>query len=304
MELSELLGDLADDVQFCGVQAHGPDYAVVLAVLKSLEEKQSEHAILLISRDGDWSQQLIPVSICSFCILDRELLFGVTPAGLLVRVDSGGYEGQSIDPSGRGFNRLRAATEIITRNKQFYVSGMGRELFAGGFDGGWKRLSENLSVSQESFVGGFLSCDLSDDGDVHAAGFGGEIWVFTQGRWTQAPSPTNQRITRIRNVGNGLFRACGANGVLIQGAGEAWSVIDQDLTSSTFWDLATFAGTTYASTSKMLLSIDPEADVQEVGYPSAEGISTGYLSATEERLWVVGPRNIACFDGQRWTTIW
>lgn len=302
MDLKELLAGLEDDIMFGGVAALGADYAVVSLVLKSWEALAKDHTIFVVYDSGQWRQHLLPAATTSFYIAEKDLIFALTPAGVVVRLTADGYESDQIDPSAKHVNRLRNSMELGPHNGQIYVAGMGRECYAGHFRRGWTWLSDEGMTRGQDPVSGFLSVVVEPSGLLHAVGIRGEIWYREQHHWQKVASPTNLRLTRIRMTPFGELMICGASGVLFYGRRNAWASLDGP-ENENLWDLAAFDSKMYTASGRAVYEIDSSHDVRELDFIRDMEMSAGFLAGTKDCLWSVGYNTIARYDGHTWTRL-
>lgn len=300
MQIRDILDGLEQDIMFTGVAALSAEYAVVSGVVRSLEAQSKEHTILLVYDAGDWRQHVLQAPTTSLCLVDKDLLYTLTPFGTVIQVTKQGFDSMVVDPSGTHFNNLRNATEITSRVGQLFVVGHGRECMAGQFgQTSFAPLSQASMTSDP--VSGFYSSEVEADSLLHAVGLKGEIWYFERSAWHEVASPTNVRLTRVRLGAAGDLIVCGAAGTLFHGRRDVWSPIDVS-TRSNFWDLAVFKDETYAATSESLFQIDQHHNARELR--ASDGpvpASYSYLAGTQECLWSVGATSIARFDGTQWS---
>jgi hypothetical protein len=302
--LEQLLGDVVDDVMFCGVQATSADHALVMAVLRSREAAKQDHTFFLIYEAGEWRQHLIRTVTTSVCVEGHNRFYALSPYGFVIRLTEDGYESEQIDPGETHFNSLRNATEIILRNDRLYVTGMGPELLCGAFRRGWAPLlGPEVARSSSPELRGFLSAELDDEGLVHAVGFHGEIGYLEANVWREVCSPTNLRLTRVRRSHAGQLLACGSAGVLLRGRKDSWAAVEHGIEDN-FWDLAHFGSSSYVASNEGLYRVDAEFELEEVEFITAEGLSTGFLSASPAALWSVGHGSIARHANEQWTVLW
>jgi hypothetical protein len=222
---------------------------------------------------------------------------GVNGRALVIEGGVGGEEpiGGGEDVAGR-IGLLRGVRSIDGRA---YAVGMCRQAYRRRDDTTWERIDQGCRRPEGDYsIVGFESIDGFAENDLYAVGLQGEIWHSDGTKWSKINSPTNITLTQVCCAGDGLVYACGRKGMLLKGRDHHWEVIDHARSGDDFWGLSWFKDRLFVASLYYVSVFDGKdlALVTADGAPS----STYHLSATTSRLWSIGPREIAIFDGMEW----
>jgi hypothetical protein len=289
---------------FTGVHAFDENCVFVRGVLRDLDERRVPHTFVMRSIDERWSRYFIHDNVTAQCTIHepaRQTLSLCFDG--VVHIDSDeGSRTEHVDPSGAGPNRRRWMWDIRLIGGSVYAVGMLRMVYRRNGNGLWVRFGQGLEMlSRDEVDAGLRSIDGIREDHIYAVGLHGEIWHFNGERWTRRESPTNVRLERVRCLGPALAYACGGAGIILHGENNQWSVVEQDETEETFWDMAFFAGKLFLATTEAVYVLDAKQQLSKVNIPVGRPIATNYLAANQRRLWSVGGRDIVVFDGDRWT---
>ena len=104
------------------------------------------------------------------------------------------------------------------------------------------------------------------------------------------------------SLDSGQAYVCGPSGTLLRGRGNAWQALDLGGFHDGIQSLAWYDGALYLSTLDSVFRLD-DRSLRIVRSP-ADGAGTClHLSARDGVLWSIGAKDIASFDGSRWTQI-
>lgn len=184
----------------------------------------------------------------------------------------------------------------------FFAAGMARQVYRRDTPGSWSRVDAGtvLPLGTKT-VGGFNSIDGLSEDDIFAVGFGGEIWRRQKGKWRKLDSPSNVVLSRVRVVRPDLIYAVGQQGVLLEGRGDAWKIIEQAATSDDFWGLEWFREQLYIASEDCIYLLTAAGDLQEVDTGESEEDRTHYdLHANDGILLSVGQKTLLWTDGVTW----
>jgi hypothetical protein len=267
-----------------------------------LTKERIDHAFVVTWNGRSWDEQhTLTWSVAGVCRILRPrpawLAVGVNGRALVVEGTLGREEpmGEGKEAAGRvGF--LRGARSIEGRA---YAVGMCRQVYRYLDEGLWQRIDQGCRrPSDDPSIVGFESIDGFAEDDLYAVGLRGEIWHGDGADWTRIDSPTNMILTQVCCAGDGLVYACGQNGTLLRGRAGRWEVIEHQVRGDDFWGLAWFRSHLFVASLYYVAVFDGQ-DLKLVtsdGSPS----SAYHLSSTPDRLWSIGPREVAIFDGSTW----
>jgi hypothetical protein len=291
-----------DEVRYhtgCGANGGMAAFALTHA---ELAKQRIDHAFVVTWNGKDWDEQhTLTWSVAGLCWITRPrpawVAVGANGTALVVEGTVAREEplGEGEEAAGRvGF--LRGVRSIAGRA---YAVGMCRQVYRRPDDGRWHRIDQGCRrpTGDYSMVG-FESIDGFSEDDLYAVGLRGEIWHGDGVRWTRVETPTNAILTQVCCAGDGLVYACGRQGILLKGRGDRWEVIEQQVAADDLWGLAWFEDRLFIS-SLYYLGV---YDGRELTLVTVEGAPSScyHLSATTDRLWSIGPREVATFEGGAW----
>ena len=125
------------------------------------------------------------------------------------------------------------------------AAGTGRQVYLRLDRNVWIDISADSDFRGHPMVG-FEALSGASAESLCAVGWNGEIWLYTGGL-EEVDSPTNVILTGVANHPTDGIYACGRNGILVRGAGDRWTVLDERAPHD-FWDVECFEGKIYLST--------------------------------------------------------
>lgn len=287
---------------FTGVHIHTNDCVFVRGVLQDLTDKRVPHSFVLRWMRGEWSRFLIHNDVTAQCSLDElgRKTFSLCANGE-VHVDTDtGVQIEHLDQSGAGPDNRRWMWDIRSVGKSLYAVGMLRMVYKRVGTARWVRFNRGAEVSSSTEVdAGFRSIDGFSEASLYAVGLQGEIWQCDGQIWKRLSSPTNVRLDRVRCTALNLAYCCGADGTILKGIGSQWSVVEQNETKETFWDMVLFQNTVFFATRGALYALR-EDNFFRVDMQMMQPDQIWYLDANDSVLWAVGGNDIVVFDGTRW----
>jgi len=149
--------------------------------------------------------------------------------------------------------------------------------------------------------------DLEDiDGsgvdDVYVVGIGGAMHHFDGATWRRVDLPTNLNLSNIRRASDGVYYACGDDGLILKGCGHDWRIVTDIVPDKNYWGLEVFNGGVYLAHDK---GIDRLMDDQVLPVPlGIPGRLTFHrLHAGNGHLYSFGTDDVLKFDGISWSRI-
>jgi hypothetical protein len=239
------------------------------------------------------------------CGLDNgELLLMGTMGQVAVRRPDGAIVVEHVDPGLTGPKGSGPLRDLRIIGGTPVVCGMARRVYARRSPGSWVPIDAGMAlIPSEEVVVGFNSIDGLDENHMVAVGFAGEIWLRDAALgWTQAASPTNVVLHRIKALQSGYFYASGQLGTILYGRGENWRVIEHELTSENLWGLEYFAGEMYTASESAIFRINSDNSLERVDTAGlGEDWTYRHLYANAGVLWSFGPRHVAwTSDAKTW----
>jgi hypothetical protein len=188
--------------------------------------------------------------------------------------------------------------KCIDRN--IYVAGIGRQVYVRDSAKRWSRFDEGtLDPLGSAELVGFESIDGFNKDEIYAVGLNGEIWFCDKSRWRKIDTPTNVGLEKVLCTADGKVFAAGRSGVILCGRRDTWSVLPQDTTDDTFWDMAWFQGQLYLSTTNSLF-VSSGTGIKEVNFGLSTKPTCAYLDANDGVLCSIGCDDMVIFDGNIW----
>ena len=103
---------------------------------------------------------------------------------------------------------------------------MGRVVLHRNSTGDWSGIGPGTTDADKGKVVGFEDmCGFSSD-EMVAVGWGGEIWVYEAGQWSQKESPTTGNLNAVHCADDGNVYIVGDKGVMIRGRGDDWEMVE------------------------------------------------------------------------------
>lgn len=257
--------------------------------------------------DGRWVAFDLEWSATRVCVMGRRetLVLATGPSGRVVVRDSTGIHEEVIDPSSDGPRLHGAIRDLRVIGEAAYACGMSRQVYRRERAGRWARRDAGvLQAPSTEDVRGFNSIHGVNESNIHAVGFGGEIWHLQGLEWRQVHSPTNVILNRVLAISEDLVFAVGQAGVLIRRVGATWELIEHDGTDEQFWDLEWFQGQLYIATHNEIFRLNLEDGLESIDIDVDGEPSCGSLHSRDGILFSVGAKHL-CWseDGMSWDDI-
>lgn len=192
------------------------------------------------------------------------------------------------------------------------LSVIGGTVFAGAMDRfvyerqaetSWAEVSDPVMRGEAGTVAGVLAIAGTSAEEVYAFGYNGVMHSRIGGVWSEISSITNLGL-RTAVFSGDRFIVGGQMGVLIEGRGNDWRIIEQDHTEGDFIGSATVGDRCYLATDTDVYELLPDRTLDHILEVDGENLATtGYLFAGPSGLWSVGPEDIIRFDGDEWDII-
>jgi hypothetical protein len=180
------------------------------------------------------------------------------------------------------------------------VVGMGRQVYRWR-GGAWETMEQGLPPSTAQ-VAGFEAVGGFSLSDIYAGGWDGELRHFNGKTWRGIDSPTSSIIVNLCCAGDGNVYCCGRTNLLLRGRDDRWEVVELEGEQDDFWGVAWFKDRLYLSSMRMVYVLDGTT-LTPVDFGDVEVGTFYHLTASKDRLWSIGPKDILSFDGQAWTRV-
>lgn len=246
-----------------------------------------------------------------FCT--RQAICRQAGALTLVYVGPDGREGHAtqaglgqahVCPEGDGPDVHGVIRDLQTIGEAVYAVGMGRQVYRRAPGGQWARHDAGVLQDAGSLeIVGFNAIHGLTEDDLYAVGFGGEIWRRHHDQWQAIDSPSRVILNAVHVLPDARVLVAGKQGVLILGAGRAWSRLESGITTE-IWDIHWFDGHVYLATSDALYRLDDDFTPQRIDMRLGPSMTCGQLHADGGVLLSTG-RKHQCWsdDGAVWHDI-
>ncbi|ABR81400.2 MULTISPECIES: hypothetical protein [Pseudomonas aeruginosa group] len=222
-----------------------------------------------------------------------------------VRVMGGGSQSdESISNSGRDPRSRGPLREVrgVARGRAYAV-GTCRQAYVREDEGVWRCIDQTAQGGDVALTDtSFESIDGFSEQEIYTVGWEGEIWSYDGSVFTQASSPTNLALYKVRCAGDGYAYACGQLGTLLRGRGDKWEIIEHESTREDLWGMEYFDGHLYVSSTHFVYRL-VDGRLERVDFGDDVPASCYHLSAADGIMWSVGAKDVMEFDGQSWKRI-
>jgi hypothetical protein len=234
-------------------------------------------------------------------------VFGRETDAQIYIVDDDGQLSYEQIPTREG--KIKASLRMLRglRNGHAYAVSGTREVRERIGPGNWTILDNGIPKldyfgenEDQLFLHGFNNIDGFSDNDLYASGGDGDLWHYDGNRWRQVDIPTNAALEYICCGGDGLAYITTNLGTVVQGRGDRWRVIKQDVTKQILEDITWYRDRIYISTEYGLFEIKDgvfaKAEIAE-GSP----YTFGFIDARDGVLLCVSPESeISYHDEHGW----
>jgi hypothetical protein len=292
---------------FLDGQLVNDDIGFLLAIDDSRAEQRVDHGIVLQYHAGQWQllEQDHKLISCTFAENPTRQLVALAENGFVTALGGGMIVNESVfggedEPPSRGpLVEVRAFA-----GGRAYGVGTCRQAYRRDGPNAWVRVdqtaqSDEIEISDTCFH----SIDGFSGKEIYSVGWEGEIWHFDGVAWEQSASPTNCALYKVLCCEDGFVYAVGQSGLLIKGRGNSWEVVEQDETEEDFWGLGWFKGRLYIASLNFIYTFDDKGlssvDMGDFPIPA----TCLEFTASDNRLWSIGAKDVVQFDGESWSRI-
>jgi hypothetical protein len=276
---------------------------VVTGRLPALEAQRKTHDFLLFwGGGGRWKYTGFPNVATGLVVVDtpvREVL-ALCGDGVVRVFGDDGESVEVVDPSDDGPSSLQWLLDLRKIGNSVYTCGMLRQVYRRASPDRWLRFDSGLRTGETT---GLKSIHGFSEKEIYAVGFRGENWTYDGKAWTQEPSITDLKLEKVLCARDGQVYICGARGMIIKGRSGRWQVVEQDLTTETFWDMTEFGNSIFLSTLNGLFRLGPDGRLRQVDMQLPHPTTTSRVDADDEVLWSVGRDHLVVYDGENWNEV-
>lgn len=278
----------------------------VISLTNILVEKGSTWSNIMSLKNGKWYSHKIEWTATHIDgVTEPELnIVAIGPAGLALIITKNGVTEETIDNSNQGPKFRGHIRDIRYIGKHFYAVGMSRQVYRREDINKWTRQDDEVVAPLgDVAVSGFNAIDGTNEDNIYAVGFNGEIWHRDKKKWSQLESPTNFVLHMVKVIRTDLIFACGQNGVLLKSDGNTWASINQKVTTEDFWGIEWYKGTLYLSCDDGIFRLTDNDTLIKIKLK--KGVTTyRNLHANAGLLWSFGPRHLMrTDDGENWNEV-
>jgi hypothetical protein len=259
---------------------------------------------MLQLKDGKWIQTSVSwqaVGICGVASPTVET-YMIGADGEVLRGQKTGFSEEHVDAKKNRPNSLGIIRDAKLIDGCVFAAGMGRQVYQRDPEGHWQCISESI-LSSDSPPVGFNSIAGWSTDDLIAVGFGGEIWRYQSGRWSQLSSPTSVALHSVQPAGKNRAYACGQLGTLLEIDGDKVRQVQHKGTQENLFGLTYFRDSLYVASLKSIYVLAND-QLKAVGDAPEEHLTTGHLSSDNVSIWSVGAHHLqSSTDGNKWSAV-
>ncbi len=199
-----------------------------------------------------------------------------------------------------------------------FAYGMRRQVYRRDKRGDWESLNRGIPPAVKdpnttgdekikqtiSNSGGFNAVAGPLPNELYAVGTNGEIWRTNDGEWLAVDSPTNILLTGATTVPDGTIYACGLEGMILKGRGEAWSAVTYEGQQGLgFRAIASFKDQLFLADGDSVRRLkDGVLSMVDFGVDGV--VPAHYLYADSQQILTLAGKEIYCSrDGETWIPI-
>lgn len=193
-------------------------------------------------------------------------------------------------------------TRLATLNDGIWACGMGRLVMMREANGGWLDVSApkgNLTNG----VTGFTGIAQTLQGEQVAVGWRGEIWIRSNGSWTQEASPSNSNFNNVSVAPDGEIVVVGDSGGLVTGRPGQWIAVDSR-TDFNLQGVCHFLTETFVCSDFEIFCLKQGKLLRETRFDDEQrpGTCMNFLVG-KGGIYCQGERDLFHFDGRRWINV-
>jgi len=216
-----------------------------------------------------------------------------------------GFAEETVDDNGAGPANRGPLRSVRSVGEHVFTVGMDYQVYRRTGRNKWERYENGLpGPPPMPKVVGFNAIDGSDPNDLHAVGWGGEIWYYDGTRWNEASSPTNVALMDVIAVSKKQLYVCGQEGVILKGYRDKWDVVDYEGAEELeFRSLAWFRKKLYLADGHALYVLEDDG-LSEVDFGVEAIVPSSHLHVNAGRiLSVAGKEVFISTNGTDWDEV-
>ena len=270
----------------------------------SVDITLTPHSIIKIRTpdpDGAWSDrgQMKWTSACVSQNAQNDGVMFLGPYGRWLEMRTDGHSKGDIIPEVDEEDPPTVFRFLKPIDGQMYAGGLDRYIYQ--FNGKqWNMISSAQMLSYPE-AGSSESLTGFSAEELYAPGWDGEVWTNHGGDWQRVETPTNLILNDADVLDDKVYIG-GQIGVILEGRGDDWTIIENDLLEQDIWSVRAFNGAVYFSTMSGIMCLkDGELSVAQVLGPDMRSAMSLFVGPSG--LWSVGATDIILFDGSEWFTV-
>jgi hypothetical protein len=269
------------------------------------ENPEDDHSYLLFWDGSKWAIYDNPFSIRSQAAIERPeagiLSLNYLGGVAFENLASGGYLEDKVGTASgkRVFGRtvLNQARNIAGFT---YAVGTHRAVYRRESANTWKVIDRG-TFDDDNLDCGFDAIHGFSDKDIYAAGESGEIWQYDGARWIQRESGTNVYLHCVVCATDGKVYAAGAEGTILIGRGDQWSLVEDVPQGLEFWSVEDIQGRIFLAANASLLFELTHGKLALVDFGECPIPTTAHhLFVVGDSLYSLGSKHLRRFDGSIW----
>ena len=261
---------------------------------------------LCLWRGGDewyfWDAKSVVVSV-AVVPKPKRTYFALGRDGKIYGLVAGGdFFNEAIPDAGTGKGKLGYLSQVREIDGQVYACGDQGQVYR-RTPKGWVHVDDGLMHPERRKQGNSLNgIDGTSEDDLYAVGDYGRIFHYDGKKWTQVGYQTSAILERVRCVGKDEVYVCGDGGLLLKGSRKGWKSIGDPGIKGNIWDLEMYKGKLYLAVEDELMVHDGKS-IDKVDPKLEVTIDAHRLSSRNGFLWSFGEKEMAYFDGKKWTRV-
>ena len=297
------MADLTEDfiIQKCSVGNRDILFFLTFNYEVALQEVQNGQ-LFILKHEASWSYRDLSWTGISLSSEDvPELIcFVLGRDGDVLVATKQGFHEEEIEYNGKNPLDFGPLQDINIIGHSAFAVGMGRQVYKRVGRQKWISFEAGIQDPPDDSIVGFNSISGSDEDEMYAVGWGGEIWLYRENSWTQLDSPTNLILNCVTISSNKDVFICGKSGVIIKGRFNSWNMVDYEGPVTDWITMTWFKEKLYLGDGYGLFSLD-DTRLDEIIIPGEPKVPINSLSSTEDLLVATGSDcAFSTRDGVNW----
>lgn len=300
--MTSLLADNSVDVG----TFHGLQGGFLSLSVDSLSAEETMHSLLVTYETANGAmRQLESVGwkvVSMGHVRDQATLraFALGEDGQVLRFERAGTSEVNIFPATQYRGNRGPLRKIRPLGATMTAVGMDRQVYALRNNSQWTSIGPPGTGAKP--VTGFEAiCGASLD-DFYCAGWRGELWRRVAGNWSRLESPTNITVLDLCAHPSGIVYGCGLAGLIVRGAGNVWSVLDQGAFDLNLYSIAVHEERVFVATNYSVLELQGD-QLYAVNFGADAPKTAHTLCPVPGGLFSIGSKDIFLMQNGVWRRV-